>query len=124
MQEVIGAIVIQQKEILLTLSDNGVFTPPGGKKKEGETDQQCLERELDEELKTRIEFGDFFTRFETKTPTSKKRVEVACYFVKLLNEPVPSHEISEIRWTANPEELKLSDGTRILISRLRAAGRF
>ena len=46
MQEVVGAVVIKNGKILLTLSDNGVFTPPGGKKERGESDQKCLERAL------------------------------------------------------------------------------
>lgn len=124
MQEVVGAIVIQGGKMLLTLSDNKVLTPPGGKKKDGETDRQCAERELLEELGTRINFGKFFSRFETVTPASKKRVVVSCYFVELLGEPEPRNEIIGIRWSDCPEKLNLSDGTRTLITQLRKAHKF
>ena len=124
MQEVVGAVVIKNGKILLTLSDNGVFTPPGGKKERGESDQKCLERELYEELGVGIKFGNFFTKFVTETPTSKKRVKVSCYFVELLAKPVPHNEILKIKWTRRPERLKLSAGTQTLIAQLQNAKRF
>lgn len=123
MKDVVGAIVIERGKMLLTLSDNHVYTPPGGKKEKGESDQECAERELLEELGTRIKFGEFFSRFEIETPTSKKRMRVSYYFVELLDKPKPQNEIIEIRWSDHPEELNLSEGTRTLVTQLREAHR-
>ena len=123
LREVVGAIVIEQGRMLFTLSDNNVWTPPGGKKESGESDQQCAERELLEELDTRIKFGDFFSRFEIRTPTKNQRMRVSCYFAKLLDDPKPQNEILKIIWSDCPENLNLSEGTRDLVAQLRQGNR-
>ena len=42
---------------------------PGGKVEEGETPQEALKREIEEELKTEIEVGEYLTTIETATTT-------------------------------------------------------
>ncbi|MDO8515101.1 MAG: hypothetical protein Q7S14_01250 [bacterium] len=46
-----------------------------------------------------------------------------CYEAELLDRPEPSHEIEKIIWSKRPEDLELSDGTRYLVTQLRAANK-
>ena len=65
MTEVTAAILIKENKVLIAqrkISDNqgGKWEFPGGKIKEDETPQQCLIREMKEELGIDVAVGEFF----------------------------------------------------------------
>ncbi|WP_405219131.1 (deoxy)nucleoside triphosphate pyrophosphohydrolase [Agrococcus sp. Ld7] len=59
---VVGAVIVRDGEILCVQRGpgtlQGMWEFPGGKIEPGETPQDALEREIDEELRCRVEVGD------------------------------------------------------------------
>lgn len=91
----INALVIQNKK-LLVVKKNDYWILPGGKLDEGESDYDCLVREISiEELPgTNLLVGNYYKTFEGRTPTSKKYLESKCYFCEVAGEiGEPSLEI-------------------------------
>jgi len=69
MKTVTAGIIISDGNVLLTRRgenerQGGLWEFPGGKLEAGETPQQCLERELHEELDVRIHAGDLMAESE------------------------------------------------------------
>ena len=65
MKEVTAAIITNDDKILIAQRGKdenlaGKWEFPGGKIEKGETPQQCLKREIQEELELNIEVGEFF----------------------------------------------------------------
>ena len=69
---VVAAIIYDEDRIFATQRGYGEFKDgwefPGGKVEEGETPEAALKREIEEELKTEIEVGDYFTTVEYDYP--------------------------------------------------------
>jgi 8-oxo-dGTP pyrophosphatase MutT (NUDIX family) len=79
----------------------GMWEFPGGKRSPGETNEQAMARELDEELKVRMRrFGPLL--FEARDPGSPFIIRF--FEVELEGSPTPL-EHSEIGWFA-PEALR------------------
>ena len=66
--KVVAAIIAQEGKIFATQRGYGEFKDgwefPGGKIEEGETPQQALVREIQEELDTEVEVGDLLGTVE------------------------------------------------------------
>lgn len=63
MIKVTCAIIVQHGKILLTLRGKHPHHPyqwefPGGKLKPGETEQQCIQREIEEEIELQVEVAE------------------------------------------------------------------
>jgi 8-oxo-dGTP diphosphatase len=91
----VGAAIIRGDRILLCRKQ-GKLILPGGKIEPGETELECLERELREEL------GDValadpvkLGTFEHSTP---KPIRIELYGGRLAGVPVASGEIEAIEW--------------------------
>ena len=69
---VVAAIIRDNDQIFATQRGYGEFKDgwefPGGKVEEGETPEQALKREIEEELNTEIEVGDYLTTIEYDYP--------------------------------------------------------
>lgn len=98
MRSVIGAVIIENKNILLVRKKNKLILP-GGKPENGESDISCLSREIREELSgTKIDLKSvrYFDTFEGISPNSKSSIQLRVYLAGLegyLGEA--SSEISE-----------------------------
>jgi 8-oxo-dGTP diphosphatase len=96
----------------------GKWEFPGGKIEPGETPEQSLARELDEELGVRVQVGRFLCRafFEGDGVS----LELLVYRVECV-EGIPAlHEHEELRWV-RPEELlsyDLADSDRAVVEKL------
>ena len=65
MKKVIGAILVKDKLILIAKRKStdklaGKWEFPGGKLEDGETERECLKREMHEEFNINVHVGDFF----------------------------------------------------------------
>ena len=71
--EVVAAIIIDKEKVFATQRGYGEFKDgwefPGGKMEQGETPQQALKREIQEELDTEIEVGELLDTVEYDYPS-------------------------------------------------------
>jgi mutator protein MutT len=74
----------------------GKWEFPGGKMEQGETEQECLQRELYEEFGIKAEIGDYFCTipFEHKS----QPMEMMVFFVPAFSGEIILHEHSQIKW--------------------------
>jgi len=95
----VGAIIIKDGKMLVA-RENGkhLFFIPGGRREGEETDEQCLRREIREELGTSVKTMKFYKEFVAKASLDKGMVKVRSYFCKLENVPTPCGEIEELTW--------------------------
>ncbi len=70
---------------------------PGGKQEANETIDEALQRELLEELDTRVSDVEKLGIVSGQTPDGRD-MEMHLYSAKLLDEPHPQSEIEEIAW--------------------------
>ena len=110
---VAGVIKNEKGEILCTLRDQGKYEYvsfkwefPGGKVEGGETQQQTLARELQEELEIEVEIGDFFYQVEHDYPDF--HLSMAVYECKLLSAEMKMNVHKGIKWL-KPSELMTLD---------------
>jgi 8-oxo-dGTP diphosphatase len=107
----IGALIIKDKALLLVTgrtagSYAGFYWTPGGKIHEGETHQQCLARELEEELHVKPLSMTFFASHVYFHEDRKDMQTIHYYFVEIEGEPQPDEEISAYAWYTQGCNLK------------------
>jgi len=105
-KKVIAAIIRKDGKYLIAQRakrDNlyGKWEFPGGKLEGNETEQECLARELFEELSVRAEIGIYFcsSYFEHNGFSYEMRV----YFVDIFFNEFILHEHSQIKWVEKNE---------------------
>jgi 8-oxo-dGTP diphosphatase len=96
-------IYIKDKQILMTLSKGkDTYYIPGGKREEGESDQEALSREVKEELTVTIlletiqHYGTFEAQAHGKPIGTI--VRMTCYQAEYKGELQPSSEIQDIAY--------------------------
>ena len=89
-----GILIVDRKTLMVRKGIYYIF--PGGKLKPGESDEECLTREIKEELSgTEIKVKDYYGPFTGLTPNSKVMLESRKYFYKLKGKlGNPSAEIN------------------------------
>jgi len=102
----IGLLVIINDAFLVCRKNS--FTSklimPGGKIEPGETDRDCLTREIQEELGTNIQledihyYGTYLDKAASDDPEIEMSVEIKLYKSRINGYPVPSSEIIELKW--------------------------
>jgi 8-oxo-dGTP diphosphatase len=100
-----GALILRGDRILLCRKnrDTSKLILPGGRIEPGESDRDCLAREIREELgDVRLEqvvyLGTYEDRAAMDDPTIVKRLRLSLYRGLLVGDPVPSSEIAELVW--------------------------
>ena len=103
---VTAAIIRRHGQILLARRQTGghlagYWEFPGGKIEDGETPEECLARELEEEFGVEAEVGDFIT--SSRYAYHEREIELLAYEAELAKERwiLDSHD--EVQWvtTAN-----------------------
>lgn len=103
MQIVTAGIIEKENKILIAKKKNSKWEFPGGKLEKGETPEQCLERELFEELEIKTRTEDFIC--SSKFSTGKNSFELLAYKSTYISGKIKLHDHEEIKWIF-PEELK------------------
>lgn len=99
--KVIAALIIRDSKILIAQRAKkdalyGKWEFPGGKMENGEIEQECLARELSEELGIQAEIGNYFCSsfFEHRG----SEWEMRAYFVSSFSSEIQLHEHQDMRW--------------------------
>ncbi len=97
---VVAAIIRDGDRVFATQRGYGEFKDgwefPGGKVEEGETPQDALKREIEEELETEIEVGDYLTTIEYDYP--KFHLSMKCYWAKIVEGKPVLLEHEAAKW--------------------------
>ena len=123
--EVSAALIFRGGQLLITQRHarahlGGLWEFPGGKRELGETFEQCLVREIREELGVEISVGDLFEEIAHDYP--EKSVHLKFFICQLLaGEPQPL-ECAAVKWIGraelNAHEFPAADAQ--LLARLQA----
>lgn len=102
---VVAAIIRDGDRIFATQRGYGDFKDgwefPGGKVEEGETPEAALKREIEEELETEIEVGEYLTTIEYDYP--KFHLSMRCYWAKIIEGKPVLLEHEAARWLTKNE---------------------
>ncbi len=96
-------LYIKDGKILSARSKNKeLFYVPGGKREQGESDEQALIREIKEEvsvniLPSSIKYAEKF-KAQADGKTNNVIVKLTCYFADFQGELLPDAEIEEIKY--------------------------
>lgn len=121
MRKAINAVIIKDKEILL-VKKKETWILPGGKPDSGESDLECLTREVSEELSgTEIKNINYYREFEGITPHRKDELKAIVYFadVDCLNEPSQEIKASKYVCFNDVGNYALSDITSKIVRSLK-----
>ena len=99
---VTAAILEKDGKILIAKRETGdelfagLWEFPGGKVEEGETPEECMARELKEELDIEVEVGELITSNKHKYPHGI--FELLAYRVKHISGKIILNDHDEIKW--------------------------
>ena len=115
----IGAVIIKDKKILVG-KKKGKFILPGGKIKLGESDEDCLRRELMEEFGVGLVSFKYLETFEDDAALDPgMKVRIKAYLTEINKEPLASGEIEKAEFVESKTNVKLgSILSKFLIPRL------
>ena len=111
MLQVTAAIIIRNNKILITQRAPGQnlagkWEFPGGKIELGEAPQQCLKREIQEELDIEIEVSDFFA--ESIYTYQSGTIKLMAFWCRWFSGDFNLHVHSKLAWV-NRHEIELYD---------------
>ncbi len=99
----IALLYLRDRKILSTRSHGKTnYYLPGGKREAGETDLQCLQREIKEELAVEILSASvvYYGTFAAQADGHPDGLEVkmTCYLADFTGDPTATSEIAEVKW--------------------------
>jgi 8-oxo-dGTP diphosphatase len=122
MRKAICVVVIENGCILL-VQKHETWILPGGKPEDGESDIQCLIREVSEELPSlRLQNPKYIGAFTGITPHKNDELCAEVYIANSDGEITTAAEINAAKWVNEPEEYNLSDITRKIVLSLHQNG--
>lgn len=103
----IAGVVIRDGKLLITKPfDKDVFISLGGTLEDGESELECLLREIEEEIGVKItNTPKFFFRSPIEEAVGKPgmTVQISLYLIEIEGEPIASNEIETIHWISKDE---------------------
>ena len=103
--EVVAAIIRKEDKIFATQRGYGEWKDwwefPGGKIEAGETPEEALKREIQEELSTEISVDKFLCTVEYDYPAFHRTMQ--CYLCSLLTEALHLNEHEAAKWLTMEE---------------------
>lgn len=123
----VAFIYLKDKKILATLSrGKDTYYIPGGKREEGETDEQTLLREVKEELSVSIkpETIKYYGTFEAQAHGKAEGVlvKMTCYMADFEGDLKADSEIAEVTWLDYKDLDKISPVDKLIYQDLYEKG--
>ena len=108
---VAAGIIIKDEKILIAQRKQGSYLEykwelPGGKLEENESPEECLKRELEEELNIEVEVKGLFTESEYSYPDLD--VDILVFNMNYINGSFKLTSHSQVKWV-KPSELGYYD---------------
>ena len=94
----IAGIVIKEGELLFVKGKYKELWTPGGKVKDEETDEECLRRELKEEIGVDITDIKFYKEYNTFSFYDQVPLIERVYIISIKGEIKPDEEIESFIW--------------------------
>ena len=108
------AIVVRDGLVLIALDENvDFYFLPGGRIESGETPDEAMVRELDEETGMTLTGAKFL--FNHVGPNNYDYV----FEVEAEGEPTPHHEIEKVPWWDQRQDLIVHEHTKLILSKYR-----
>lgn len=106
MKEVTAAIIIKNDFVLIAQRGKGEnlegkWEFPGGKIEPGETPEECLKREIKEELNVEIKVGDFLGESIYTYPNGQ--IKLMAYFATIVKGDFKLSVHDEVKWVDSHE---------------------
>ncbi|WP_339803700.1 NUDIX domain-containing protein [Paenibacillus sp. FSL R5-0744] len=119
----IAWIHIENGQVLCARSKGkDMYYLPGGKREVGETDEETLVREIEEEISVQIktETVSYFGKFEAEAHGKAEGVTVkmTCYIADYEGTLTPASEIEELSWLSYKDRDRVSVVTQIIFDQL------
>jgi 8-oxo-dGTP pyrophosphatase MutT (NUDIX family) len=117
-------IHVKDKQVLCARSHGkDIYYIPGGKREEGESDQQALMREIEEELSVRLipESLKFAGQFKAQAHGKPEGtlVQMTCYFGDYEGTLAANSEIEELIWLKHKDKDKTAPVGQIILDQLK-----
>lgn len=118
MKPMSAAIIIENEKLLLIHNskyDKLRIEPPGGKKEENETFEECVIREVKEELDVDIKIVDSFGVHNTDSPEGAFNVQM--YISEIVGgvlKLIESEKYSDYSWNSFEDLIKLRDEGKLV----------
>ena len=123
--EVSAALIFHHGKLLITQRHadahlGGLWEFPGGKREPGETFEQCLVRELREELGIEVEVGELFD--EISHTYTEKTVRLKFFVCRLISGKPQPVDCAAFKWVDKTElaDYEFPDADARLLEKLRA----
>lgn len=99
-----GALIIEGNRLLLVSGwGRKEFWTPGGKIEKSETEEDCLKRELEEELGIKLISYKFYKEYLRKSFYHDYMLRNRMYLVSVKGKPKPGSEIMQFHWLSKKE---------------------
>ncbi|MDH6455305.1 MULTISPECIES: NUDIX domain-containing protein [unclassified Streptomyces] len=125
--EKVAWVLLREGRVLVTRNHGlDVFYFPGGKREPGESDAETLAREIDEELRSRVDtstmehVGTFETRREHD---GRPEFRMICYTADHTGPLLASREVEESDWFGYGDRARVSPVDQMVFDALHASGR-
>ncbi|WP_237387718.1 NUDIX hydrolase [Xenorhabdus sp. Sc-CR9] len=107
-----AAIIINNKKLLVVRKHKtSIYISPGGKIEGNETQIECLNREIQEEIGVTFINPIHFSIDYSKSIFEGELIEINSWFIDIIGDPFPCSEIIDLKWITSKEEEKIQIGS-------------